>query len=104
MYMSSFPYPEPHQSPSPAGGNLTLLGRHAERADGYIQTSPTRLSRSHQEERGGFANLATLTQQRSSGRQREVSSNDVTAGLGLTAVRTLPPSETASRLEDHPIK
>jgi hypothetical protein len=108
MYMSSFPYPEPPQSPSPAGANLTLLGRHAEeRTDIFKEfgfPSPTRLSRSHQEERGGFVNPATLTQQGSSGRQREVSSNEVAAGLGLTAVRTLPTSETASGLEDHPIK
>ena len=109
MYnMSSFPYPEPPQSPSPAGANLTLLGRHAEeRTDIFKEfgfPSPTRLSRSHQEERGGFVNPAALTQQGSSGRQREVSSNEVAAGLGLTAVRTLPTSETASGLEDHPIK
>ena len=108
MYMSSFPYPEPPQSPSPAGANLTLLGRHAEeRTDIFKEfgfPSPTRLPRSHQEERGGFVNPATLTQQGSSGRQREVSSNEVAAGLGLTAVRTLPTSETASGLEDHPIK
>jgi hypothetical protein len=108
MYMSSFPYPEPPQSPSPAGANLTLLGRHAEeRTDIFKEfgfPSPTRLSRSHQEDRGGFVNPATLTQQGSSGRQREVSSNEVAAGLGLTAVRTLPTSEAASGLEDHPIK
>lgn len=109
MYnMSSFPYPEPPQSPSPAGTNLTLLGRHAEeRTDIFKEfgfPSPTRLSRSHQEERGGFVNPAALTQQGSSGRQREVSSNEVAAGLGLTAVRTLPNSETGSGLEDHPIK
>jgi hypothetical protein len=108
MYMSSFPYPEPPQSPSPAGANLSLLGRHAEeRTDIFKEfgfPSPTRLSRSHQEERGGFVNPAALTQQGSSGRQREVSSNEVAAGLGLTAVRTLPTSETASGLEDHPIK
>ena len=107
MYMSSFPYPEPPQSPSPAGTNLTLLGRHTEeRTDIFKEfgfPSPTRLSRSHQE-RGGFVNPAALTQQGSSGRQREVSSNEVAAGLGLTTVRTLPASETASGLEDHPIK
>jgi hypothetical protein len=109
MYnMSSFPYPEPPQSPSPAGANLTLMGRHAEeRTDIFKEfgfPSPTRVSRSHQEERGGFVNPAALTQQGSSGRQREVSSNEIAAGLGLTAVRTLPSSDTASGLEDHPIK
>ena len=115
MYMPSFPYPEPPQSPSPAGANLgTLLGRHAEeRTDIFKEfgfPSPTRLSSrsygvlsgSHQEERGGFVNPAALTQQGSSGRQREVSSNEVAAGLGLTAVRTLPTSETGSGPEDHP--
>lgn len=111
MYMPSFPYPEPPQSPSPAGANMGLLGRHAEeRTDIFKEfgfPSPTRLSRSygvlsgsHQEERGGFVDPAALTQQGSSGRQREVSSNEVAAGLGLTAVRTLPTSETA--LQDHP--
>jgi hypothetical protein len=109
MYnMSGFPYPEPPQSPSPAGVNLTLMGRHAEeRTDIFKEfgfPSPTRLSRSHQEERGGFVNPAALTQQGPSGRQREVSSNEVAAGLGLTAVRTLPTSETSSGLEEHPIK
>jgi len=110
MYMSSFPYPEPPQSPSPAGANLGTLGRHAEeRTDIFKEfgfPSPTRsygvLSGSHQEERGGFVNPAALTQQGSSGRQREVSSNEIAAGLGLTAVRTLPTSETTSGLEDHP--
>lgn len=114
MYMPSFPYPEPPQSPSPAGANMnTFLGRHAEgRTDIFKDfglPSPTRLSRSydilsdsHQEERGGFINPAALTQQGSSGKQREVSSNEVAAGLGLTAVRTLPSSESASGLEDHP--
>lgn len=112
MY-ASFPYPEPPQSPSPAGANLTLTGRHAEeRTDIFKEfgfPSPTRLSRSygvlsgsHQEERGGFVNPAALTQQGSSVRQREVSSNEVAAGLGLTAIRTLPTSETGSGLEDHP--
>ena len=109
MYnMSGFPYPEPPQSPSPANANLTLLGRHAEeRTDIFKEfgfPSPTRLSRSQQEDRGGFVNPAALTQQGSSGRQREVSSNEVAVGLGLTAVRTLPTTETASGLEDHPIK
>ena len=108
MYISSFPYPEPPQSPSPAGANLGMLGRHAEERTDIFKAfglpSPTRQSRSHQEERGGFVNPAALTQQGSSGRQREVSSNEVAAGLGLTAVRTLPTSETASGLEEHPIK
>ncbi|KAF8807535.1 hypothetical protein BYT27DRAFT_6574661 [Phlegmacium glaucopus] len=108
MYMPSFPYPEPPQSPSPAGAHLGTLGRHAEeRTDIFKEfgfPSPTRLARSyaHQEERGGFVNPAALTQQGASGRQREVSSNEIAAGLGLTAVRTLPTSETASGLEDHP--
>ncbi|KDR85126.1 hypothetical protein GALMADRAFT_233763 [Galerina marginata CBS 339.88] len=106
MYMPSFPYPEPPQSPSPAGPSTgTFLGRHHdERTDifkSFGLPSPLRSTSrrygSLQEDRGGFVNPAALSQETSS-RQREPSSNDVAAGLGLTAVRTASSSETTSEL------
>ncbi|KAF8167969.1 hypothetical protein B0H34DRAFT_792635 [Crassisporium funariophilum] len=114
MYMPSFPYPEPPQSPSPAGASLgAFMGRNQEeRTDIFREfglPSPARSSRlygsssgSFQEERGGFVDPAALMQQGSSGRQREVSSNEVAAGLGLTTVRTSSSSDPSAGLAEPP--
>ncbi|PPQ89398.1 hypothetical protein CVT25_002216 [Psilocybe cyanescens] len=104
MYMPSFPYPEPPQSPSPAGPSSgTFLGRqHDERTDIFKNfgfPSPHRSSRHYgslTEDRGGFVNPAAISQQGASGKQREVTSNEVAAGLGLTTVRTTSSSEVAA--------
>jgi len=92
MYMTSFPYPEPPQSPSPAGPSLPAFSsRHEERTDifkNFGLPSPIRSTRHYgalsNDERG--VNPAALTQGTSI--RREPSSNDVAAGLGLTAHRT----------------
>ncbi|KIM48074.1 hypothetical protein M413DRAFT_439782 [Hebeloma cylindrosporum] len=92
-YMPTFPYPEPPQSPSPAGPSSALyLSRQDERTDifkSFGLPSPVRATRNYgaltQEDRGGFVNPAALTQG-SSGKQREVSTSD-------TDVTDPPPSK-----------
>ncbi len=92
VFMSSFPYPEPPQSPSPAGPSLpTFSGRQqVERTDIFKEfgfPSPVRSTRNYgaltNDERG--VNPAAL---QGPPAERTVSSNDVAAGLGLTAHRT----------------
>lgn len=118
LTMPSFPYPEPPQSPSPAGphGSSGLPGHPGDRASGRSNLfqpfgMPTRpRSRAAgsgsgsgsgsgpQEGAGAFVNPAALTRPASRAPEREVSSNEVAAGLGLTAVKTssdLAPSQDA---------
>ncbi|KAF4623587.1 hypothetical protein D9613_001922 [Agrocybe pediades] len=93
MYMPTFPYPEPPQSPSPAGPSTgPFLGRHFdERTDIFKPfglPSPLKSGRHYgslQDDRGGFVNPAALLQTGSSGK---LTSNEVAAGLGLVNVRT----------------
>jgi hypothetical protein len=108
LTMPSFPYPEPPQSPSPAGSHHNaggFLGHHdGERTDifqSFGLPPPGRPrtgaalgasgsgsgSQDNMGGMGAFVNPAALTRPVSD-REREVSSNDVAAGLGLTAVRT----------------
>lgn len=84
MYASSFPFPEAPQSPSPAGSNLGFLDNdHDERTDVFKpyglpsphKRLPSFASGSQPALRETFVDPAALTQ-RSSGKQREVSTND----------------------------
>lgn len=101
MYLPIFPYPEPPQSPSPAGPSTgPFLGRHFdERTDIFKPfglPSPLKSGRHYgslQEDRGGFVNPAALSQTGTSGKQREISSNEIAAGLGLVTVRTTSSSD-----------
>jgi len=96
QYMPSFPYPEPPQSPSPAGPSLALyMSRQDERTDifkSFGLPSPVRAARNYgslnQEDRGGFVNPAALTQG-SSGKQKEVSTNDADAADPPPGKRTM---------------
>ncbi|KAF9532061.1 hypothetical protein CPB83DRAFT_848281 [Crepidotus variabilis] len=102
MFMSGFPYPEPPQSPSPAGPSLPQIsGRHQEeRTDIFKEfglPSPVRSVRNYgvlaHDERG--INPAAL-QGTSTAPKRNVSSDEVAAGLGLTAHRTTSSSDPPS--------
>jgi hypothetical protein len=96
LYMSSFPYPEPPQSPSPAGPSLaSYMSRQDERTDifkSFGLPSPVRVTRNYgastQEDRGGFVNPAALTQG-SSGKQREASTSDATLADPPPSKRTM---------------
>jgi hypothetical protein len=92
MFMPSFPYPEPPQSPSPAGPSLPTFSsrQQEERTDIFKEfgfPSPVRSTRNYgaltNDERG--VNPAAL---QGPSTKRTISSNDVAAGLGLTAHRT----------------
>ena len=101
MYMSTFPYPEPPQSPSPAGPSLPTFSarRHDERTDIFKEfgfPSPVRSIRniaSSNDERG--VNPAAL---QGGSTRRNISSNEVAAGLGLIAHRTSSTSDPSARL------
>jgi hypothetical protein len=92
LFMTSFPYPEPPQSPSPARPSLPAFSsrQQEERTDIFKEfglPSPVRSTRNYgaltNDERG--VNPAAL---QGSSTKRTISSNDVAAGLGLTAHRT----------------
>ena len=95
-YMPSFPYPEPPQSPSPAGPSSALYtSRQDERTDifkSFGLPSPVRTTRNYgaltQEDRGGFVNPAALTQG-SSGKHREASTSDADATDPPPSKRTM---------------
>lgn len=117
MFMPSFPYPEAPQSPSPAGpqsvGNFPG-SYQGERTDIYqtFGLPPPHRSRSgassSQDPMGGmsaFVNPAALSRRSSSReKEREVSSNDVAAGLGLKAVKTSSEPEAGSSNDVPPSK
>jgi hypothetical protein len=99
MFMSTFPYPEPPQSPSPAGPSLPTFSarRHDERTDIFKEfgfPSPVRSIRniaSSNDERG--INPAAL---QGGSTRRNISSNEVAAGLGLIAHRTPSTSDPSA--------
>jgi len=102
VYMSGFPYLEPPQSPSPAGSSLPALSgsQQVERTDMFKEfglPSPVKSTRNYgaltNDERG--VNPAAL---QGPPTKRTVSSNDVAAGLGLTAHRTT----TSDQLSEAP--
>lgn len=88
-YMHPIPFPEPPQSPSPAGNTVGYLSQlQDDRTDpfkeyGFPSPKRPRLSSSAS---------GDLSRKQSSGKQRDTSSNDVAASLGLTMVRTGSPS------------
>jgi hypothetical protein len=99
MFMTSFPYPEPPQSPSPAGPSLPAFSsrQQTERTDIFKEygfPSPTRSARNYgaltNDERG--VNPAAL---QGPSIKRTISSNEVAASLGLTAHRTTPSDESS---------
>lgn len=100
MFMSTFPYPEPPQSPSPPGRSLPTFTarRHEERTDIFKEfgfPSPVRSMRntaSNNEERG--INPAAL--QGMSPTRRNISSNEVAAGLGLINHRSSSTSDPSA--------
>ncbi|KAF8912792.1 hypothetical protein CPB84DRAFT_1957217 [Gymnopilus junonius] len=107
MYMPSFPYPEPPQSPSPAGPSTGIFsGRHDERTDIFKPFGlPSPLRRHYgslQDDRAAFVNPAALSQQGPFGKRREVSSNDVAAGLGLTTMRSTS-SDATTAVSEEPV-
>ncbi|CAA7266568.1 unnamed protein product [Cyclocybe aegerita] len=108
MYLPTFPYPDPPQSPSPAGPSQPMFSsRHQDERTDIFKTfglpSPVRSTRHYgaltQDERG--VNPAALTQGSSSSK-RDITSNDVAIGLGLTAVRTASSTEPPSLGTDQP--
>lgn len=98
-FMPGFPYPEPPQSPSPAGPILPTISsqQQAERTDIFKEfgfPSPVRSTRNYAaltaDERG--VNPAAL---QGPSTKRTVSSNEVAASLGLTAHRTTSPDQSS---------
>ncbi|PPQ98733.1 hypothetical protein CVT26_010033 [Gymnopilus dilepis] len=105
MYTQNFPYPEPPQSPSPAGPSIGFLSdRPDDRGDIFKSFGlPSPLRRNYgslQDDRTGFVNPAALSQQGPSGRRRDVSSSEVAAGLGLTTARASGSDAAAGPSDD----
>jgi hypothetical protein len=101
-FMASFPYPEPPQSPSPAGNANELFagfGIPARPRSGAAAASGSGAE-------GGFVNPALLSRtasdrEREEKREREgPTSHEVAAGLGLTVVRTS--ASTPPGVVNHP--
>lgn len=86
-FMPSFPYPEPPQSPTPAGTSLAgSLGTANERTDVFKTFGlppPDRARRLPGSSSDNTINPADLSQRNPSGKQRQPSSNEIGAGLGL---------------------
>jgi len=94
-FMAPFPFPDPPASPSPATHGLGYLGRIEEeekRTDVFKSfglPSPRRPRLSQTPPPGGSVDPLDLgSRSASKGKQRDVSSNDVAAGLGLHVVHT----------------
>ncbi|TFK41028.1 hypothetical protein BDQ12DRAFT_710878 [Crucibulum laeve] len=114
IFMPSFPYPEPPQSPSPAGSSTAPFPNHAqdERTDIFKSfgfPSPTRSSRlsgasasGSQSQQQEFINPAALANRpeasTSRSKEREVSSNEIAAGLGLSILPTAEPDNNTDAL------
>ncbi|KAF9452642.1 hypothetical protein P691DRAFT_721372 [Macrolepiota fuliginosa MF-IS2] len=85
LFMPAFPYPEPPQSPTPTGGNLPgSLGNTSERTDVFKSFGlppPDRAARLPAS--SDTINPAALSQRDPSIKQRQPSSNEIGAGLGL---------------------
>ncbi|TFK76972.1 hypothetical protein BDN72DRAFT_873447 [Pluteus cervinus] len=92
MYLPPFPYPEPPQSPTPEGSSTVPRAGQEERTDVFHtfglpapgRQRPAGASTPEIDEDPVDA-LALIRGTSSLGRKREVSSNEVAAGLGLTA-------------------
>lgn len=116
MFMPSFPYPEAPQSPSPAGhqaGGPSIDQHQSERTDIFHSFGlpapgrPRSRAAESYDSTEEFIDPAALTRRTSDrGKEREVLSNTVAVGLGLTAVRTASISEmeTAPGSDAPPMK
>ncbi|EAU92847.2 hypothetical protein CC1G_03634 [Coprinopsis cinerea okayama7 len=107
-FMPPFPFPEPPNSPSPASNSIGYLGRvQDDRTDifkSFGLPSPRR-PRFPESESDETVDPAVLGGRgTSNGKQREVSSNDVAAGLGLTMVRTASATDPMNFPEPPPAK
>lgn len=84
-YMRPIPFPDAPQSPSPAGHTIGFMNQlDPTRTDPFKEfgfPSPQRPSR-----------VASSSSDRAEGQRKEVTSNQVAAGLGLTMVRTGSPA------------
>ncbi|RXW24771.1 hypothetical protein EST38_g1073 [Candolleomyces aberdarensis] len=86
-YMQPIPFPEPPQSPSPAGNNVGYLSQlQDDRTDAFKEFGFPSPKRPRLSSSGDHSRRHSL------GTQRDVSSNDVAASLGLAMVRTGSPS------------
>ncbi|KAJ2928870.1 hypothetical protein H1R20_g8279, partial [Candolleomyces eurysporus] len=84
---SYMPFPEPPQSPSPAGNTVGYLSQlQDDRTDAFKEFGFPSPKRPRLSSSGDHSRRHSL------GKQRDVSSNDVAASLGLAMVRTGSPS------------
>lgn len=123
--LPSFPYPEPPQSPSPAGHHPTgpfgsaVSGRTdifqsfglpapgrpgSTRAptasgSGLMSSTTTTAAAISRHDGGGFVNPAALSQDSGTSDRGRVTSHDVATGLGLTAVKTPEPAGSNSQAD-----
>ncbi|TFK30570.1 hypothetical protein FA15DRAFT_662558 [Coprinopsis marcescibilis] len=106
-FTAPFPFPEPPQSPSPAGSSLGYLGHPQDNRTDIFQSFGLPSPRAHrpaETQSGDTVNPASLGGRNTTGKQREVSSNDVAVGLGLTMVRTSSVTDPMNHPEPPPAK
>ncbi|KAF9015294.1 hypothetical protein BDQ17DRAFT_1320215 [Cyathus striatus] len=112
LYMPSFPYPDPPQSPSPTGvGAFHPTSDHVERTDPFKSfglPSPTRRkpSTTSASQQQGFINPVALTQDaESSASGNPLTSSGATAGVDVTALATgLSISIEEDKGDSHPTR